>query len=139
MVECPRDGHVHLVHIERLDVGDVLPDPTHPGMSSFVERVILEPADPSQSMFRYLGLQSLGAQWVKGHDARWERVEHVDCTTETNAFHAMNVGLVLNGSKIVRIDGVTCRGLALEDWNAANEMHRRFLNASISACTGPVA
>lgn len=132
LVECIRDGSICLVPVENLRRGDVLPDPTIQSRSSTVEDVILEAANPSRPMYTFFALHCLGKQLVNVGNHVWECVERLCPHTRYHVHDATNVGLILKGSLIIRVDGTTCRGLSAQDWRAAKRVPDHTILRAVS-------
>lgn len=120
LVECINNGEVVLRPVQDIREGDVLHDPFSVNGVSFVENAIHEFVSNTH-LYSLFGLQCAGPQLVL-YNGMWSRVEHLKdiLPKPSSSQDIMLIGLVLNGSCNMRVDGVICRGLRREDWEAAN-------------------
>ena len=119
LVECIKNGEVVLEAVQDIQEGDVLHDPFSVDGVSFVDNVIHEFVSDT-ALYSLFGLQCAGPQLVL-YNGMWSRVEHLrQVLPEPSSNQIMLIGFILSGSCNLRVDGVICRGLRREDWEAAN-------------------
>jgi hypothetical protein len=121
MVEVVDSDGISLRTAIDLRIGDVLNDPFVLGRTNVVENLIVESA-PRVDLYHLFGLQCAGPQLVL-YNGMWARAEQLNAIhpgARTQCCDVSMVGLVLRGSCSIRVDGVICRGLRKQEWEAAH-------------------
>lgn len=110
LVDCIKGDEVHLVAVENLCAGDLVYDfytDTYPVVQEVLKETISELA-----MYRIFGLSCASPQSIL-FDNSWCFVDTVIGLSAVVEKNVEIVGIVLNGSGVLCVDGVICRGIPL--------------------------